>query len=418
MYLSTVAIATIAAISPLANAHGAGLPQILGLNVADLKARSLLQNVEARVPASGNAAELHVEARQSKPECGEGIGSCPAGQCCSRSNFCGTTDDYCYSPGCKYQYGPGCPENNPPTGTNTSSISRGKLGSLAYGGSGIFRCVTPGTVALTYDDGPQTKFTDHILDVFKSYNAKATFFMTGNNINKGQIDVKHAEVMKRIDAEGHQVASHTWTHLDLSKISSIDRKNQMWMNEMAIRNVLGKIPTYMRPPYSSCTSESGCQQDMIDLGYHITNFNVDTDDYNQNNPTDIQKSKDWFKGNITKDGATAGKGDKWLTIGHDILDQTANNLTEFMLSTLNQLGYKAVTVGECLGDPKENWYRAATGAAASTSNTTQGSNQTSTSGNNGGSSAAPKPNAGTASFSGSIQLIAMVPLSIAFAYMF
>jgi peptidoglycan/xylan/chitin deacetylase (PgdA/CDA1 family) len=284
---------------------------------------------------------------------------------------CGTTDDYCYSPGCKYQYGPGCAENNPPAGSNTSSITRDKVGSVAYGGSGIYRCTQPGTVALTYDDGPQAKFTEHILDLLKSYNAKATFFMTGSNINKGRIDVKHADVIKRVDAEGHQVASHTWTHLDLSKISSLDRKNQMWMNEMALRNVLGKIPTYMRPPYSSCTVDSGCQQDMADLGYHVSYFNVDTDDYNQNTADHIQKSKDWFKGNVTKDGATADKGDKWLSIGHDILDQTANNLTEYMLQTLQQLGYKAVTIGDCLGDPKANWYRSADGAVVSAANNTE-----------------------------------------------
>jgi peptidoglycan/xylan/chitin deacetylase (PgdA/CDA1 family) len=238
------------------------------------------------------------------------------------------------------------------------------VGSIPYGGTGIFRCITPGTVALTYDDGPQKAFTSHVLDLFKSHNAKATFFITGNNINKGQIDItdEYVSVIKRMDSEGHQIASHTWTHLDLSKdISSVDRKNQMWMNEMALRNIVGKIPTYMRPPYSSCTAQSGCEQDMADLGYHVTNFNVDTDDYNQNTPENIQKSKDWFKGNITKSGATAAN-DKWLSIAHDILEQTANNLTEFMLSTLTQLGYKAVTIGECLGDPQANWYRTANGA--------------------------------------------------------
>lgn len=46
------------------------------------------------------------------------------------------------------------------------------------------------------------------------------------------------------------------------------------------------------------------------------------------------------------------------------------NLTEYMLSTLTQLGYKAVTVGECLGDPAENWYRKADGAVATASSTT------------------------------------------------
>lgn len=110
---------------------------------------------------------------------------------------------------------------------------------------------------------------------------------------------------------------------------------------------------------------------MADLGYHITNFNVDTDDYNQNLPEKIQTSKDRFKGLITTDGATAQKGDKWLAIGHDILEQTANNLTEYMLSTLTQLGYKAVTVGDCLGDPKANWYRAADGAGVSVANSTE-----------------------------------------------
>ncbi|KAJ4361951.1 hypothetical protein N0V83_010892, partial [Neocucurbitaria cava] len=271
-----------------------------------------------------------------------------------------------------YQWGPLCPENNPPSGTNTSSISRDKLGNVTYGGTGFFRCTQNGTIALTYDDGPQKVFTEHILDLMKSYNAKATFFITGNSINKGQIDItdEHVTAIKRMDAEGHQIASHTWTHLDLSNISSIDRKNQLWMNEMALRNIVGKIPTYMRPPYSSCTTASGCDKDLADLGYHVTNFNVDTDDYDQNNANDIQNSKDWFKGNITKNGASAANGDKWLAIGHDIVEQNAMNLTEYMLQTLTQLGYKAVTVGECLGDPAENWYRKADGAGSGKGNVT------------------------------------------------
>lgn len=217
---------------------------------------------------------------------------------------------------------------------------------------------------MTYDDGPQKKFTEHILDHFKSYGAKATFFVTGNNINKGQIDIEYVDVVKRMDSEGHQIASHTWTHLDLSKIDAKDRKSQLIMNEMAIRNIIGKIPTYLRPPYSSCTEASGCQKDVADLGYHITNFNIDTDDYNQNTPEHIQIAKNNFLGNITKGGATA-QDSQWLSIGHDIHEQTAYNLTGYMLETITKLGYKAVTVGECLGDPKENWYRAADGGKSS-----------------------------------------------------
>lgn len=302
----------------------------------------------------------------------------------SHISDCGTDPDYCYSPGCNYAYGPGCPENATPAGTNTSSIVRTKVGSVAYGGAGIYNCVKAGTVALTYDDGPQKVFTSHILDLMKKYDAKATFFITGNNINKGQIDTtqEHIDAIKRMDAEGHQIASHTWTHLDLSAVSQLDRKNQMWKLEMALRNIVGKIPTYMRPPYSSCTGQ--CQTDMADLGYRkytirtlyihivtnyidVTYFDVDTDDYNQDDPKKIQNSKNWFKGNITQGGATAAGGAKWLEIAHDIHEQTANNLTEYMLTTLTTLGYKAVTVGECLGDPVANWYRAASGAGTATS---------------------------------------------------
>ena len=368
MHYST-ALAAVAAITPLVNAHGAALPNIIGLNPRDLRARDLLSRTGARFTGVNELlkpktqVKTAVVARQDDRQCGAGVGNCPAGQCCSEAGYCGTEDDYCYSPGCDYAHGPGCPENATPGGTNTSSIARPKLGNVQYGGAGIYGCTTPGTVAITYDDGPQKVFTSHILDVMASYNAKATFFITGNNINKGQIDItpEFSDVLKRMDSEGHQLASHTWTHLDLSAISQQDRYNQMIKNEMALRNIVGKIPTYMRPPYSSCTAESGCEKDMADLGYHVTYFNLDTDDYEHDSTTLIQYSKDVFLGNVTSGPAASNQ---WLEIGHDIHEQTAMNLTEYMLSTLTQLGYKAVTVGDCLGDPKENWYRTAGGAGS------------------------------------------------------
>ncbi|KAJ4990580.1 chitin deacetylase [Stagonosporopsis vannaccii] len=347
-----------AALAPLASAHGStGLPNIVGLDLVDRRAENLIASLRAGGLVSTQAhSQPGLEVRADDRECGEGIGSCPQDKCCSISGYCGTTDNYCYSPNCQWKYGPACPENKHPEGKNTSSIPRPKFGSVPYGGSGVWKCKNPGTVALTFDDGPQKHFTDHILDVLKSYNAKATFFITGNNINKGQIDKtdEHISAIKRMDTEGHQIASHTWTHLNLSIISSEDRKNQIWNVEMALNNIVGKIPTYLRPPYSACNE--ACQKDMSDLGYHLIYFDVNTDDYNQPDAIKIQNSKDWFKGNITKDGATSEKNSS-LAIGHDILDQTANNLTEFMLSTLTELGYKAVTVGECLGDAEENWYR-------------------------------------------------------------
>lgn len=108
----------------------------------------------------------------------------------------------------------------------------------------------------------------------------------------------------------------------------------------------------MRPPYSSCSAP--CMATMAELGYHVTSFDVDTDDYNNDSPLLIQNAKTNF---LTKIAPSNPTKDAFLVIGHDIHEQTAYNLTTFMLDTLKAKGYTAVTVGKCLGDPEANWYR-------------------------------------------------------------
>lgn len=95
--------------------------------------------------------------------------------------------DYCRAPDCLFQFGPACDANQVPSGQNTSSIARPQLGQVAYGGPGVYSCVNPGDVALTFDDGPD-KYTSDLLDLLKRYNASATFMVTGNNNAKGEID--------------------------------------------------------------------------------------------------------------------------------------------------------------------------------------------------------------------------------------
>ncbi|KAI1807368.1 carbohydrate-binding module family 18 [Daldinia bambusicola] len=281
---------------------------------------------------------------------------CGATECCSASGYCGTTPDYCNAPDCLFEYGPACDANKSPSGTNTSTLTRSPLGSVAVGGAGIYDCAHEGDVALTFDDGPG-QYTSELLDLLARYNAKATFFITGINNGKGEIDnasLSWPSIIKRMHTENHQIASHTWSHADLSAITSARRRDEMVKNEMAFRNILGFIPTYMRPPYSSCTRASGCEDDMAALRYHIIYFDLDTADYLNDSPTLIQNSKnnfDQFFVGLSPDDDDA------LVISHDIHEQTVHNLTEYMLKGIQSRGYKAVTVGECLGDPVQNWYR-------------------------------------------------------------
>lgn len=269
--------------------------------------------------------------------------------------YCGTNNSYCRSPDCQINFGH-CDALASPEGPSTEKIPRPKLGNVAYGPNVIRSCVIPGTMALTFDDGPR-EYTSELLDLLDKYEAKATFFVTGNNGGKGHIDedgLPWSDLIRRMQRQGHQIASHTWSHQDLSKISHDQRMDQLLKNEMALRNILGFFPTYMRPPYSSCLPESGCLTDLEKLGYHVVLYDLDTSDYAHDSPNAIQVSKDIFNDALAPWKAS----DKsWMIIAHDVHEQTVHNLTEHMLRTIADRGYRAVTVGQCLNDPEEFWYR-------------------------------------------------------------
>ncbi|KAH8710045.1 hypothetical protein GQ44DRAFT_661884 [Phaeosphaeriaceae sp. PMI808] len=357
MHLSNVLVASV--VAPLVAAHGAirGAPKVFGLPrdlQEELNARAPVARV-LRHPTEPKRGLLETRQGGQNGRCGPSFGgaSCASGYCCSGEGYCGTTSDHCMAPDCLINYGPGCDANKTPAGASTRNDARPQKGNVAYGGEGVYTCQKAGTVALTFDDGPYI-YTDQVLTKFASYGFKATFFVTGINIGKGAIDTtaSWSNVIKRMVAEGHQVASHTWSHQDLSVITDAQRYDQMVKNEMAIRNIIGKYPTYMRPPYSSCNA--ACQTVMKNLGYVVSYFDLDTDDYNQ--LSNIQVAKDNFKRILDQTPGGPQSGDR-LAIAHDIHQATALNLVDYMLQYLKSKGYRGVTMGECMGEPEANWYR-------------------------------------------------------------
>ncbi|KAH7399207.1 hypothetical protein DE146DRAFT_526203 [Phaeosphaeria sp. MPI-PUGE-AT-0046c] len=362
MHLSNVLVASV--VAPLVAAHGGipGAPKIFGLP-RDLNAEVPTAPRVLRHAPAPKGGMLETRQGGQNGRCGPDFGgaSCSAGFCCSGAGYCGTSKDHCMAPDCLINYGPGCDANKTPAGASTRNDARPQKGNVAYGGEGIYTCRVPGTVAITYDDGPYI-YTDRVLDQFAQYGFKATFFVTGINIGKGAIDTtaQWSNVIKRMVAEGHQVASHTWSHQDLSVITEAQRYDQMVKNEMAIRNIIGKYPTYMRPPYSSCNG--ACQSVLKTLGYVISYFDLDTDDYNQ--LSNIQVAKDNFKRILDQTQGGPSSGDR-LAIAHDIHEATALSLTGYMLEYLKSKGYRGVTMGECMGEPEANWYRTSSDSGSS-----------------------------------------------------
>ncbi|TAQ88303.1 hypothetical protein B7494_g3391 [Chlorociboria aeruginascens] len=264
--------------------------------------------------------------------------------------WCGVGSDYCASPDCQFLYGPACDANTIPAGDSTASIPRPQWGDVPYGGAGIYDYV-----AFTFDDGPYN-YTSDLLDKLAVYNASASFMITGNNLGKGPIDStpEWTAIIQRMYASGHQIVSHTWTHQNLTSLDPTYFERQMVYNEMAFRNILGFFPTYM----SECNDT--CGEILATMGYHVTYFSLDTEGYLDDSPELIQNSKNiWDAAIASADNAT----DSILEIEHDIHYQTVYNLTDYILASMYEHGFRSVTVGECLGDPPEYWYRSGNASA-------------------------------------------------------
>ena len=155
----------------------------------------------------------------------------------------------------------------------------------------------------------------------------------------------------RMFLRGHQIASHSWTHQDFNAVSPAIRQSQLLYNEIAIRNVLGFFPTYFRPPYVNCNGD--CLSLAGNQGYPVIGFNLDTKDLLNDAPNLIQNSKNLFSAGVSRDAAH----NSYLELCHDIHLQTVVSLTPYMIEQARSLGYRLVTVGECLGDSADNWYR-------------------------------------------------------------
>ena len=103
------------------------------------------------------------------------------------------------------------------------------------------------TVALTFDDGPDPRWTPQVLDVLAREHVPATFFDVGSRV------ASHPELVRRELHDGHEVGSHTFTHAALSSIAGWRENLELSMTQLALAGATGRTGVLLRPPYSSTT---------------------------------------------------------------------------------------------------------------------------------------------------------------------
>lgn len=98
-------------------------------------------------------------------------------------------------------------------------------------------------IAITFDDGP-TEFTSEILDILKEYDAKATFFCIGKQVEQNQ------KVLKRMHDEGHEIGNHSYSHSNFFPFFKKHKiEDELRKTSLLIENCSGNNVANFRPPF-------------------------------------------------------------------------------------------------------------------------------------------------------------------------
>lgn len=218
--------------------------------------------------------------------------------------------------------------NEPPTMDLLASGRRSDQTNLWQGGRllSLWRGdASRKEVALTFDDGPHPPFTQRLLALLKQLNVRATFFLVGKKVDKAP------EVVALIARDGHEVANHTYHHLNLDKRTEAEAIEEIRLGNEAIKRACGKTPVVFRPP-------GGHHQDHVlraagSLGMTVILWTDDPADF-ANPGADIIQSR------ILEQ---VGSGSDILL--HDGVEQTLEMLPD-LVARLRRAGYRFVTVSE------------------------------------------------------------------------
>lgn len=179
-------------------------------------------------------------------------------------------------------------------------------------------------IAFSFDDGPSRKNTEKILKALEKNNARATFFMLGQNAKY------YPELVKKVSESGNEVAGHSWNHPQLTKLGKKGVKKQMSQMNEAIASVTGSDVGLLRPPYGSINrTVKKTVNDPLIL------WSIDTLDWKTLNA------------DKTADAILKQARDGDIILMHDIHAPTAKAVKK-VLPKLNAQGFQVCTVSELL----------------------------------------------------------------------
>lgn len=179
-------------------------------------------------------------------------------------------------------------------------------------------------IAITFDDGPRRETTERLLDGLEERDARATFFLIGRQIEGNE------DLVERMQAEGHQVGSHTWSHTRLTGVSADTLRQEVGRTEEALEDLLGPGSYWLRPPYGAVDA---ADRDLIQTP--MIKWSIDP--------------RDWEKLDTAQVTAAVLKAaaPNQIILLHDIYP-TSVDAALSVVDALQGEGYRFVTVEELL----------------------------------------------------------------------
>jgi len=174
-------------------------------------------------------------------------------------------------------------------------------GSQLYGRT-LTHGVDPAQMALTYDDGPNDPHTLRLLDVLARHEAKATFFLIGKYVRQ------RPEIARAIQAAGHEIGNHTYSHPNLIFVSPTRLRQELDDCRKALEDAVGSPAPLFRPPFG------GRRPDVLktvrSLGLAPVTWSVTAFDWNA-------KSAEEIVGKVTRQVDSRHREQSEIVLLHD-----------------------------------------------------------------------------------------------------
>jgi peptidoglycan/xylan/chitin deacetylase (PgdA/CDA1 family)/LysM repeat protein len=198
-------------------------------------------------------------------------------------------------------------------------------------------------VSYSFDDGPYI-YHNEILDAFDSHtNAKASFFINGNNY--GCIyDTANVAAIRRSYEEGHLIASHTWSHAALDTLTHAQIDYEIQRLDEALVKIIGVKPKFLRPPYGSINEDAATY---IQNTYGKT-IVLWSDDSGDSTGGSAQQSYDMYNG--FANAANAGNRSPHMALSHETQEAAIQAIRMGSVTRLANAGINLQTVAKCTDD--------------------------------------------------------------------